>query len=226
MKGLLREDSDGVLRFIPWLGYGWLQHGFGTRRSEKWNLRGDWIGLSQTHSDICVLADGSRHGRIGRGDALLTQVPLTPVSVRTADCVPILMLDPGRRAIAAVHSGWRGAAAGIAAKAVAAMIRHFGSRPEDLQAVLGPAIGPCCYEVGPEVAAQFQNLFPERSDLTGKAMLDLGEACRRQLLSAGLSQDCVWSAGMCTRCLALRFHSFRRDGEEAGRMVSGMAIGT
>jgi len=221
---LLQLDAGGVLRFTPWLEYPWLEHGFGTRLSEDWNQRPDWVALNQIHSDRCLYADGTACGRIGEGDALFTDVPGAALAVRTADCVPLLIVDPHRRAAAVVHAGWRGTALAIASRAVQALADRFGSSPADLEAVLGPAIGPCCYEVGPEVAAQFQPWFPERSDLNGPARLDLWEANRRQLLEAGLDPPRVHAVSQCTRCHPALFHSYRRDGEKAGRMVSGLRI--
>jgi len=100
------------------------------------------------------------------------------VAVKTADCIPLLLVDPGHRAVAAVHAGWRGTVAGIAQSAVAALGAHFGSLAGDLRAAIGPAIGKCCYEVGAEVAAQF--------GMDGRAHIDLAETVRRQLEAAGV----------------------------------------
>ena len=116
---------------------------------------------------------------LGEGDALLEDQPGSVVAVKTADCIPILLVDERRRAVAAVHAGWRGTAARIAADAVAAMGERFGTRPEDLHAAIGPGIGACCYEVGPEVAAQFGG--------QGRGHIDLTAANRRQLEEAGVT---------------------------------------
>ncbi|MGQ9634678.1 MAG: peptidoglycan editing factor PgeF [Bryobacteraceae bacterium] len=209
---------------MPWTERPWLEHGFGTRLSVDWNQREDWISLNQVHSDRCLYANGETRGRTGQGDALLTDVPGAALAVRTADCVPLFLVDPLRRAVAVVHAGWRGTALSIAAKAVKAMAAQFGSPPADLEAVLGPAIGPCCYMVGPEVAVQFQPWFPEPLDLRGPARLDLPEANRRQLLAAGLSAARVHATPLCTCCQPDLFHSYRRDRDKAGRMVSGIQI--
>lgn len=224
MEPRFQQDAEHVLRFVPWLDYEWLEHGFGTRLSERWNHRPDWISLDQIHSARCLQVTSLVPGRIGQGDALITNLPQAALSVRTADCVPILLVDPIRRAVAAVHAGWRGILTGVASSAVEALQTGFGSAPEALEAALGPCVGPCCYEVGPEVAAEFQPWFPERNDLTGRARIDLAEALRRQLTAAGLRPDRIVAAGICTCCRADLCHSYRRDGRQAGRMVSGIAI--
>lgn len=224
MQNLFRQDPDGVVRFVPWTERPWLEHGFGTRLSVGWNQRKDWISLNQIHSSCAVYVESQAPGRIGQGDALLTRAAGALIGVRTADCAPVLIVDPVRRAAAAIHAGWRGTAQGVALHTVRQMQDRLGSRPEDLEAVIGPAIGVCCYEVGPEVAVRFQQLFPERTDLGGKTRIDLAEANRRQLLDAGLSPGRIWTAKLCTCCSPGLFHSYRRDGQKAGRMVSGILI--
>jgi YfiH family protein len=201
----------------------WLEHGFGTRAPCPWDHDPATATLRQVHSDTCVYADG-REGCLGEGDALVTDRVGCLLVVRTADCLPILIADERRKAVAAVHAGWRGTLLGIAAQAVLAMQDRFGSRPADLLVAIGPAIGPCCYEVGEEVAPQFQNLFPERSDLAGRAHIDLREATRRQLEQAGVRGERITIARLCTRCNPEEFHSWRRDGRVAGRMRSGIRI--
>jgi YfiH family protein len=224
VQDLFRRDDQFVYRVVPWLELDWLEHGFGSRQSEGWNRRPELISLKQVHSDVTVYSDGALAGRIGEGDALLTDVPGALVGVRTADCVPILIADVSKRTVAAVHAGWRGSAQAIAARTVGAMAARFGSRARDLQAAIGPAIGACCYEVGPEVASQFKNFFPERDDLEERARLDLPEANRRQLLSAGVPPDQIHVCGLCTACLAGEFFSWRRDRRKHERMVSAIGI--
>ncbi len=224
MPGLFRRDDQFVYRVLPWLELGWLEHGFGTRQSEGWSRRPELISLKQVHSDVSLYADGRLAGRIGEGDALLTDVPGAVVGVQTADCVPILLVDVSKRTVAVVHAGWRGTAQAIAAKAVGAMAARFGSDARNLQAAIGPAIGACCYEVGPEVASQFKNLFPESPGLERRAHLDLPEANRRQLISAGLPPDQIHLSGLCTACLAGEFFSWRRDRLKHERMVSAVGI--
>jgi hypothetical protein len=176
---------------------------------------GNLATLKQIHSSTCVDAAG-RHGVLGRGDALLENTPGSVVAIKTADCIPILLADARLRAVAAVHAGWRGTVARIAERAVAAMGERYGTRPQDLHAAIGPGIGKCCYEVGPEVSAQFGK--------HGTSHLDLADVNRRQLVEAGLAPEHIYVAGLCTRCGSEEFHSFRRDGEHAGRMYSFVGL--
>jgi len=143
------------------------------------------------------------------------------VGIETADCLPLFIVDPERRALAAAHAGWRGTAQGIAARAVEALLAD-GSRAEDLVAALGPCIGPCCYEVGEDVREAFggeaDGLF--RAGPAGKPHLDLRLANARQLGAAGLRPDALGHLDECTRCRADLYHSYRRDGRGAGRMIN------
>jgi hypothetical protein len=122
------------------------------------------VGLRQIHSDIVHRIDGvgpSRVGNVPCGDALLTRTRHVVLVVETADCVPILLADTRRRAIAAIHAGWRGTLRRIAEKTLGRMRMEFGTRPADIMAVLGPSIARCCYEVGPEIAKEFHSQFAE-----------------------------------------------------------------
>jgi polyphenol oxidase len=130
------------------------------------------VALRQIHSDIVQVVDSANELQSGtdsretapQGDALITREPGVLLVVQTADCVPILLADPKRRAIAAIHSGWRGTVRRIAAKALGRMQMDFGTKPGDVVAALGPGIGQSCYEVGSEVAAEFQARFPNARD--------------------------------------------------------------
>lgn len=206
-------DSQHLYRARPLDALDWLVHGFGTRLA----ARPDAATVRQVHSAVCIPAEG-RAGCLGEGDALLEHTPGRLVAVKTADCIPVLLADARNRAVAAVHAGWRGSAARIAQMALRAMGERYGTRPEDVHAAIGPGIGPCCYEVGPEVAAEFG--FPRNGPVT----LDLAEINRRQLIEAGLAPEHVAAAGLCTRCREAEFHSFRRDRERAGRMFSVIGI--
>jgi len=209
------RDSRHTYRATGLDALDWLVHGFGTRDADIPAMFANLATLRQTHSSDCVAACG-RTGVLGEADALLERTPGAVVAVRTADCIPILLADPRTRAVAAVHAGWRGTVAEIARRAVEAMAREFGTRPEDLHAAIGPGIGKCCYEVGPEVAAQF--------GAVGRAHIDLAEANRRQLEASGVPAARVYVAELCTRCLAAEFHSFRRDRESAGRNYSFVGV--
>jgi YfiH family protein len=159
----------------------------------------------------------------------MTRLPGLVLGIQTADCAPVLVADVRRRVVAAFHAGWRGTLARIVQRGIGAMRLQFGSRPQDLVAAVGPAIGPCCYSVGEEVRFEFDSqfayapqLFSEVSDshpvrdkypllfLTARAPghsnigpqihLDLWEANRRQLLEAGLKPSRIWVARECTAC--------------------------
>jgi YfiH family protein len=208
------KDSREVYRVPELDELPWLVHGFGTRLAETpTNL----TTLKQVHSSTCVFA-GGRRGVLGEGDALLENTPGAAVAVKTADCIPILLVDRAHRAVAAVHAGWRGTVAEIIRHAVESMHREFGSEPCSLDAAVGPGIGPCCYEVGPDVAAH----FPQRRETgrDGRARVDLAGANRQQLLAAGLDSSRIYTSGLCTMCLPGEFHSYRRDKQGAGRMFS------
>jgi hypothetical protein len=208
-------DSRHIYRVTELDSIEWLEHGFGTRLSDIPARFPNLATLKQVHSASCVDA-GGRAGLLGSGDALLENTPGAMVAVKTADCIPILLMDERHRAVAAVHAGWRGTVARIAASAVAAMRDRFGSAPADIHAAIGPGIGPCCYEVGPEVAAQF--------GARGRAHIDLPGANRRQLIEAGVTERRIHASNLCTMCRPEEFHSFRRDKEAAGRLYSFAGI--
>jgi YfiH family protein len=209
------KDSRQVYRVPELDSMGWLIHGFGTRHSDVPALFDHLATLRQIHSATCIAA-GGRSGVLGSGDALIENTPGAVVAVRTADCIPILLVDERLRAVAAVHAGWRGTAAHIVQGAVESMRQRFGTSPADVHAAIGPGIGPCCYEVGPEVAAQF--------GAQGRTHIDLGGANRRQLTETGVTPGRIYASNLCTMCRREDFHSFRRDGEAAGRLFSFAGI--
>jgi hypothetical protein len=185
-----------------------VQHAFGTRRSTI--SQDGMASLRQIHSAEVLAA--AEEGCTGDGDALIATRPGLAVSIRTADCLPILLADPRRGVVAAVHAGWRGTAGRIVAAAVNRMCGQHGCDSASIHAAIGPGIGPCCYQVGPEVARQFGQ--------EGTVHLDLAAANREQLLETGVVASHIDTIGLCTRCRADLFHSWRRDGAAAGRMIS------
>jgi polyphenol oxidase len=209
------KDARLVYRASELDALPWLIHGFGTRQSDVPGWFANLATVKQIHSAICVPAEG-RCGVLGQGDALLDDRPGSVIAIRTADCIPILLVDERHRAVAAVHAGWRGTVARIAAAAVDQMAAEFGADPQDIHAAIGPGIGQCCYEVGPEVAAQFGE--------QGRAHISLPGANRAQLLAAGVTPEKIYASNLCTMCLPEEFHSFRRDGEAAGRLYSFAGI--
>src|SRR5579863_335921 len=179
----------------------WIEHGFGTRTAPL--SQDGMASLKQIHSAVCLLAKSTEAACAGEGDALITNHSGIAVSVRTADCYPILLADPATRSVAAVHAGWRGTAAAVVRETLARMQREFGTRPGDVWAAIGPGIGVCCYEVGEEVARKFGR--------SSAGHIDLAAANRRQLLAAGVARERIHSLDLCTYCDAARFHSYRRD---------------
>ena len=209
------KDSRQVYRASELDALPWLIHGFGTRQSDIPSWFENLATVKQIHSATVVNAEG-RCGILGEGDALLEDRPGSVIAIKTADCMPILLVDERHRAVAAVHAGWRGTAARIIAAAVDGMRARFDTLPGDLHAAIGPGIGKCCYEVGPEVAARFGG--------QGRAHISLSDANGAQLLAAGVTPERIYASNLCTMCLAEEFHSFRRDGEAAGRLYSFAGI--
>lgn len=204
-----------------------------------------WLGLdfdrlttpNQIHGDMIRRVGEGEAGRgrlsyddaIPATDALMTDVPGIPLMLCFADCTPILFFDPVHRAVAIAHGGWKGTVLSIAAKTVRAMADAFGTRPEDCLASIGPAIGPCCYEVGGEVAEKFYKAVPNYcekiiSESDGMIRLDLWTANRLQLEEAGLLPEHIDLAETCTSCHARTFFSYRANGPTTGRIAAVMAV--
>ncbi len=162
-------------------------------------------------------------------DALITDRPEIALGIKTADCVPIFLADRVKRVIGAVHAGWRGTALGIAGKAVDAIMERFSSRPEDIVAVIGPAIGPCCYEVDDTVFRAMPSpgggaSFFRLGRREGHWMFDLAAANRQQIEERGVSPGNVFSAGVCSSCREDSFYSHRRDGGRTGRHLNFLML--
>ncbi|HET9794983.1 MAG TPA: polyphenol oxidase family protein [Thermoanaerobaculia bacterium] len=157
---------------------------------------------------------------VGEGDVLVTTRSDVALVVQTADCVPILL--QASAGVAAIHAGWRGTAVRAAAEGVRALARECGEAPSAFRAVLGPAIGACCYEVGGEVAATFAGAFVRR-ECGGKFRLDLKSANRAQLEEEGILPGRIEVLPFCTHCGGAELASFRRDGPGAGRMIGLVA---
>jgi YfiH family protein len=184
----------------------------------------------QVHGTRVVQVSSEGRGSVfARTDGLITDVPGITLVLRFADCVPLLFVDPHRPAIGLAHGGWRGTLAGIACGTVAAMRTAFGSRPEELLVGIGPAIGPCCYRVGWDVAGRFVRRYPDWPELIrsrgthGRAAktapyLSLWHANQRQLEAAGVRSIAV--AQRCTACHTEEFFSYRVACQD-GRQPSG-----
>jgi YfiH family protein len=175
-----------------------------------------------------VGAGGSRFEEgIPAADGLVVTRPGVVVAAVVADCVPIVIYDPDKHAAAAVHAGWRGTAAGIAAKAVEVLVSECGSGPDSIVAGIGPAIGGCCYEVSEDAVEGLRRGFaggePVAEERDGRWYADLAEANRWQLRGAGLRAENVELAGICTSCRSDEFYSERTLGRPTGRF--GLFVG-
>ena len=173
----------------------------------------------QVHGDVVWRVGPGDEARSGlvEADAVVTDSPGLPIAIRTADCLPLLMFDPRRRVIAAVHAGWKSTRLNIAAKAIDLMRENYGVRPEDIRAAVGPCIRRESCEVGPE----FREYFPQETFETPKGLrFDIFRANLRQMTGRGMSPDHIFDSGLCSFSDPVRFHSFRREAERSGRMLS------
>lgn len=217
--------TSGGFLVAPLLAASGVAHGFGTRDAlEPAGLRRP----VQVHGARVAVLDASSTDDLGEADAVVSVLADAPVAVVTADCVPILISSESGRAVSAVHGGWRGLAAGVVEAAAAALAR--AAPGEALRAVIGPHIGGCCYEVDLPVLDAMRRRFDAsldeaiRPSREGHAWLDLGALARVALLRSGVAPGAVASLPeACTRCHPSRFHSYRRDGAAAGRMVHWIA---
>jgi hypothetical protein len=184
---------------------------------------GQVVTTRQVHGNRVAIVDGRQAGTVvPNTDGLATATPGLGLLLRFADCQPILLYDPEHHALGLAHAGWRGVAQGIARRAVEAMQEAFGSQPAALLAGLGPAIGPCCYTVGHEVAAAMGYVLPDwkaAMELQGEDhwRLDLSAANAQLLAAAGVTH--IEQAGICTACRNDEFFSHRADGGRTGRFA-------
>ena len=177
-------------------------------------------------SEFFDLDENSKKQFLNETDAVVTNLKNVCVAIKTADCVPILVYDPIKQDVAAIHAGWRGTAQNIAQNTINQMIASFGSNPSDLWAGIGPSISPEIYEVGEEVWGQFTPQFyqPTNPFKTEKRLLDLWKANSHQLTASGVPENQIEVAKICTLSNADLFFSARRDGAKTGRMATGIWI--
>jgi hypothetical protein len=211
----LYQAPDGLYRSTLLESFGWLDHAFGTAAAAP---PPGYLLLKQVHS--ATVLHSSEWLPDAEADALVASGPGVRLAVKTADCVPVLICDPRRRAVAAVHAGWRGAHLGVAAAAIARMMDLFSSVPEELYAALGPSIGPCCYEVGPDVAS----LFPPAATAAGRPAADLRGANVSILNAVGLPLAHIDANPPCTYCGGAEFFSWRRDRAKGQRMIAVIGL--
>ena len=236
------------LRTAKWEAGGIIDHGFGTRGSGgKKVLKKDWWGgslnerggilplvsIRQVHGDRVVVFDGKLEEVPELwnqdGDALITRVPGFALSVFTADCLPILLFDPTQRVVGIVHAGWRGTSKRVLQNAIGKMKKAFNCRGEDIQAAMGPSIGPCCLEIDDPVKEAFnEGGFPWESISSprqgGKWLLDLYKANAYLLEIEGVLRVNVQRLEYCTRCRRDIFYSYRGERETQGRQLNFIAL--
>jgi len=210
------------------------------------------VTLRQVHSDIIRFIDAPAESQLA-GDGLITATRDLLLGIQTADCLPIILVDPKNHAVGVFHAGWRGTVKRIVEKGVGEMRLRFGSRPRDLKAAIGPGIHGCCYEVGPEVRDKFESQFayaaklfheveesdpvrekypmlfltaraPGHSVLPKKIFLDLVEANRQQLLTAGVPARSIEASLLCTNCRTDLLFSYRAENGKTGRMMAVAGI--
>lgn len=188
--------------------------------------------IRQIHGDRIVVADGLKNEPPSfpvQCDAVVTASRRVAIGIRTADCVPILLADRVRRIIGAVHAGWKGTSLNIAAKTIGVMRERFASRPEDILAAIGPAVGPCCYQVDEKVYSSSEGDKDWTSAFRpcaeeGRWMLDLPLANRLQMLKTGLLSENVFFAGLCTSCRTDLFFSHRAEKGGTGRQLNFIVL--
>jgi YfiH family protein len=207
------------------------------------------VALKQIHSAV-IRPFPTAPTEPSKGDASTTKEPGLLLGTQTADCVPILLVDPKKRVVAVIHAGWRGTLARIAQKTMGRMQFEYGCRPADLLAAIGPSIGPCCYEVGAEFVTKFIAQFADASEYFDEARtgdepnplqwlnmkppghqpppqnvhLDLWKANRSQLLAGGLAAKNIFTSGLCTACRRDLFFSYRKEGAVSGRMLGVIGV--
>jgi YfiH family protein len=179
---------------------------------------GQLLRLKQVHGARVIAAPWQG---TPEADAATCEASGVLLGIETADCLPVLIVDPRRRALAAAHAGWRGTAAAVARRAVESLVAS-GSRPSDLIVALGPGIGPCCYEVGEDVKTAFGPEYDAAFSKAagGKLHLDVRRANVMQLHQAGIPTEQIHHVADCTYCRADLYHSFRREGTGSGRMLN------
>jgi YfiH family protein len=183
------------------------------------------ITMKQVHGDHIVEITDNKIKEAGEADGMLTATREAYLGVLTADCVPVLFVVPRRKVAAVVHAGWRGTMAGLTEKMVRLLTTKYGIPPGEIEVALGPAIGPCCYEVREDVAGPLVEKWGEaaRSSIQTrerKKFLDLRKLNRALLERDGVPASRIFSIGPCTSCAADDFFSYRREKKETGRQIS------
>lgn len=230
------NHSTTAYRVTDTLGrYPFLVHGFGMRalKDKDFDSIPDLAGfrrvsLRQTHSDVVRVINKLPFRRM-EGDALVTDRRGILLIIKTADCLPVLVVDPLKRVVAAVHCGWKGTLKRVIVKTLRSIEQAFGSDLTSLSVALGPCIGRSCYEVGKDVKDKFESKglrsgdfesHPSRED---KYLFDLRGANRSQILEMGVPEDQIFSDDACTHCEE-DLLSYRRDRDHAGRLINFIGL--
>lgn len=262
---------------FPWLVHGFSTRPGGNSRLDgekvlnlsfmEWDEKENVIANRQSlqkavgAGDLCLVTTKQIHSDLIRdfsmvpsqpckGDASTTKQRGLLLATQTADCVPILLVDPQKRAVASIHAGWRGTLARITQKTVGRLELECGCRAADMLAAVGPCIGPCCYEVGADFVAKFSSQFADADEYFDEARtgeepnplqwlnmcppghqpppknvhLDLRKANRSQLIASGLRPQNIFVSDLCTGCHTDLFFSYRKEGRQSGRMLSIIGI--
>ncbi len=186
---------------------------------------GKIVTMRQVHGDDLIEIKDKQVKEAGEADGMITAERGVYLGILTADCVPLLFIAPEQRLAAAVHAGWRGTLAGIAAKAVRQFKDRYDVPASALEVALGPSIGACCYEVKDDVAEPVKNKWrsvaaPYLKAKDGKSFVDLKGLNREILHAAGVPDKQIFPIGPCTACSAADFFSYRRERSETGRQIS------
>jgi len=233
-------DAEGIVQLENlWVLPG-IRHGFATRCGHLEDVVPTPIArLKQIHGANGLIlpeepADRSEFfetstNLLPHADGLITNCPEITIAVAVADCLPVLIADPVAGVIAAVHAGWRGLSTGVIENAIGLMASAFGTKPTDCVVGIGPSIGPCCYEVGPEVLAAFNNQgydaeAPVPFAKSERPHCNLGSVASAITQKLGVRQPNIANAGVCTKCNSDWLWSYRRDGDNAGRMLCGISL--
>ena len=229
-SGITRRLTHPLLEAVPGV-----VHGFTVRGADLAAAVGEAAGrplplhtARQVHGNdvLCIDGNGPPAAPPARADALTTARLDAALAVQVADCVPILLADPVAGMVGAVHAGWRGTVSRVLERAIAGFTGR-GARPGNLRVVLGPHIGRCCFEVGPEVVEAFRRALPDVAAVVAetapKARIDLEAANRAQALLAGVPAAAIGAVGLCTVCRPDLLESYRRSGGAPGRMAGFIA---
>ncbi|WP_263408400.1 peptidoglycan editing factor PgeF [Terriglobus tenax] len=181
------------------------------------------VVINRVHAGLEPLI--TENGRaVLEGDGLVTNEPGILIGVQTADCIPVILVDPVQKAVGVFHAGWRGTVAGIVEAGVLRMASEFGSAPADMLGAIGPGIGPCCFETGNEVRTAFRERWTYAEELFEGRLINLWEANRRQLVDSGLRPESVTVLGECTAHQLDRFFSHRAEKGVTGRMIAAAGV--